>query len=169
MSGDYDSVLALQGVNLLIRMVIARTTLTVAMKQWEEDGVTHLEFQNAIASSLPGSTENFTLNWEPTEFYDHYFGNVRDRARWVKVDDLEEDFLRNGWEEGTAEVIHLFTDHLDVDVTTSQVCGFEFIDGLRRHTRRMVVKRADVTTNLRVVFDHVEFGQGNIEEETSKE
>jgi hypothetical protein len=126
---------------MLMRMVMVRTSLTVTTKQWEDAGETHLELQNTVSSALPSTTEKFVLNWEANELYDRFFGNCRDRTRWIAAKELEEQYLKEGWEEGTSEVIQVFTDHLDVDVTTDQAWGFEIVEGIRRHTRRLVVRK----------------------------
>lgn len=157
LTSDYDGILSFQGVGWLTRKVIVASKIIVAVKQSEDEvtSLTHLELDNRMPMGLPGVTDTYILNWQDKSIKDDVFGNVRDKARWVRADSLEDEFQRNGWECGSTEVLELFTTHDDIAATTSQVCGFEKIDGVRRHTRRMVVKRNGERKTLRAVFDYV--------------
>ncbi|CAK3992477.1 Hypothetical predicted protein [Lecanosticta acicola] len=156
LSGDSDSVLALQGVHYVIRTILSAGQITVCIKQWEgEDGATHFEMQNQISAGLPGLTDTYKTDFEPKQYSDPIFGTVRDRSRWIGIEELEDEYQKTEWEEGTTKTLELFTDHLDTGATTSQVCGFELIEGERRYTRRLVVKKGEEVLHVRLVFDYV--------------
>lgn len=165
LSGDSDAVLTLQGVHYLLRTILGAAQVTVSIKQWENstNGTSYFEMENNIAYAygIPGVTDTYVTDFEPKEYYDTIFGNVRDRARWIRTNELHDAFQREAWAEET-EVLELFTDHLDVGATTSQVCGFEVIEGERRYTRRLVVSKGDDVLRVRLVFDYV--GQQQVDD-----
>ncbi|KAK4498685.1 hypothetical protein PRZ48_009195 [Zasmidium cellare] len=172
LSGDSDAVLTLQGVHYLLRTILGAAQITVGIKQWDDPttGTTHLEMENNIAYAygLPGVTDTYVTDFSPKEYYDTIFGNVRDRARWVRVNELRDAFQKEAWAEET-EVLELWTDHLDVGASTSQVCGFEVVEGERRYTRRLVVSKGEDVLRVRLVFDYVGQRQGDDSEEVEGE
>lgn len=155
LSGDYNSILTLQGVSRIVRKVIIKSRIVVAVKHWKENETTHVELDNRMPFGLPSTKDMYQLDWLAREIKDPVFGNVRDRARWLRLAELEDEFQKDGWEEGTDELMELFTEHADIHATTSQVCGFGTLNGERRYIRRLVVKKGEECRRLLVVFDYV--------------
>ncbi len=68
----------------------------------------------------------------------------------------ESEFLREGWEEGTEEVIHFYTLHLDEKrLVTQQVVGFMVIDGVRHHARRLLVTKGMTERLAKMVYNYI--------------
>jgi hypothetical protein len=80
----------------------------------------------------------------------------------VKLDEVETEYLKQGWDEqflsqGDGQVVQVFVDSVgkSPNWAAEQVWGFEIVDGLKRHTRRIVVKKGKEEHNLRLVYDWV--------------
>jgi len=73
LSDDTDAVLALQGVGWWTRKAIGLATLTLHTKQYEKDGVTHIDIEQTATGGIKGTTEyvifpisscrNFKADW----------------------------------------------------------------------------------------------------------
>lgn len=144
-------------MDYFLRLLMSRTNLTIRVRQSGEGPQTRLELDHSIAADLPGFTDRYILDWQPIEKEDAYFGNIRERARLTEVRSLQDAYQRQGWEEGTTQLLELVTEHLDVGVTTSQVCGFAIVDGVKRHVRRLVVTKVEQVLRLSAIFDYVEY------------
>ncbi|GKZ66661.1 hypothetical protein AnigIFM50267_000529 [Aspergillus niger] len=145
LSESSADILKVQGVNWLTRKVIAMANVTLNISQrTDENGNILLDIENKPSGGLPATQEKRVLNWEPVELHHGLFGNIRGRSRLCKLADLDDDYLRQGWEDGTEEVMHFKTEHLESKgVVTQQVAGFIVIGGVRYHARRVLVTKDD--------------------------
>ncbi|OQD67491.1 hypothetical protein PENPOL_c003G07263 [Penicillium polonicum] len=115
LSDSYDSILKIQGVNLLTRKVVNVGSITMTIKQYtDEAGLTHLTIDSKSGSGLQGSTENRLLNNETRHANHPLFGKITGRTAWVNLADLPSPWLTNGWEQGTTRAILMTTEHLDI-------------------------------------------------------
>jgi hypothetical protein len=88
----------------LTRRAIAAATATLHVRHYKDDNnVEHIDIEQKIASGLPGTTENRTLDWTFRESSDFIFGPVLGKSRRVPVDEIDNEFLRNGWMPDTVE------------------------------------------------------------------
>jgi hypothetical protein len=148
-----------QGVNWLMRRVINMATITLTINQTinSTTGDTLLDIESKPNGGLPSSMEKRILNWTPVTLNHAMLGNIRGRSRWCKLSDLSSAYLREGWEEGTEDMIHFYTQHLDhKGIVTQQVVGFVVIDGVRYHARRILVTKGEKESiEARLIYDYI--------------
>lgn len=141
------------------RKAICAASLELTIKLHEgADGATHLD--TTIKPSLgPAQNEERVLRWEDEVEVKHpLFGNGKARSRWARLDDPEvaaaDEFLAQGWEEGTEELI-LMENTLDSGVVTRLAHGFEVVKGERHYVRHVVSKnKKGETAKVRVVYNY---------------
>lgn len=104
LSDDTDDVLRLQGVSWFTRRAIALATITLYVKHYKDDGgVEHIDIDQKLTGGISGTTEKRILDWTFRENEDHIFGPYLGRSRRVKLDEIDNDFLRKGWLPDTEE------------------------------------------------------------------
>lgn len=134
-------------------------SVVVTIKQWEDPttGLTHMDLLNTPSSGLPSNTEVRVLNFEGVELAHPLFGKVRSRTRYASSKDLDEvdSFLADGFEEGTEIYIQMTTEHLDQDVVTHQALGFEFVEGMRHHSRHIIVRKGDEVLRVKFIYEYI--------------
>lgn len=146
--------LEVQGVNWVTRKAIGSAAVTLTIKQYtdSETGLTHVDIDQS--SSLgAGTQERRVLDWTGREANNPLFGRVQGKTRWATLAELDDDFLKEGFEDGTTEVIHTWTEHLDSGATTQQAWGFEIIDGQRYYVRHVVARKGDQVARIKMVYD----------------
>ncbi|KAF8898893.1 hypothetical protein BD779DRAFT_1666654 [Infundibulicybe gibba] len=144
LSGDTDEILALQGVGWFKRKVISTATVTLHAKHYKDDaGIEHIDIDQTITGGIPGTTEKRTLTWVERENEDHLFGAVKGRTRRIKVEELDEPYLKEGWTEDTIKY-GVVQSYVESDTPKSgttwianQAWGMAMINGERRHVRRV--------------------------------
>ncbi|TFK77238.1 hypothetical protein BDN72DRAFT_890999 [Pluteus cervinus] len=144
LSGSTDELLRLQGVGWFIRKAIAIATITLYVKHYiDADGLEHIDIDQTLTGGIPGTTEKRELDWTERDHKDHIFGAVKGKDRRVKVDELEDDFLKLGWTEDSLEdgLIQSYSESDTARSGTSwianQTWGFEMIQGEKRHSRHV--------------------------------
>ncbi|KAF8898892.1 hypothetical protein BD779DRAFT_45380 [Infundibulicybe gibba] len=104
LSGDTDEILTLQGVGWLKRKAVSAATVTLHVKHYKDDaGIEHIDINQLVAGGISGTTESRTLDWAERENEDHLFGAVKGKSRRVKVEELGETYLKEGWTGDTIE------------------------------------------------------------------
>ncbi|KAI2011514.1 hypothetical protein LOZ52_004778 [Ophidiomyces ophidiicola] len=84
-SNDTDPILSLQGISWLTRKTIGLATITLHVKQYNDDaGISHVDIAQTLTGGISGTTEQRVLGWEEHEHTDHIFGTVRGRSRYVR-------------------------------------------------------------------------------------
>ncbi|KAF2096674.1 hypothetical protein NA57DRAFT_42328 [Rhizodiscina lignyota] len=163
LSGEFDSILALQGIGWLTRSAISLATITLHLKQYNaEDGVEHVDIDQVLTGGIKGTAEHRVLNDEWRDHTDHIFGHVRARSRRTKLsslkdDDEDEKFLKTDWTQDVIdgdEVIDGQVESQDNGWTARQSWGFEVIDGERRHCRHAIVHKGDEVKRVKLVYDY---------------
>jgi hypothetical protein len=151
--------LKLQAVPWLLRKVLNWVSVIVAIKTWSDTatGLDHFLIEYKPPLGLPSSTEERILNFEGEDLAVPFFGKLLVRMRWAAAEELDEvdEFLAQGFEEGTKGLIHMMTEHVDGGLVTHQTFGFEEIAGTRFHTRHIVVKKGEEFEKLRLVYDYI--------------
>lgn len=154
LSDDFDPVLALQGVNILIRKAVTVASVNLKIKQPSE-----LELrmeQTATAASVPGTTEEYTLDWEWRTNHDAFFGDIQGRSRWISQDEARQIGAEGEWkdEDSDGKLIQAVGRKPDGTWTATHFWGFEDVGNQRRHTRRVKVASKDGDEiNVRMVYD----------------
>ncbi|KAG0647604.1 hypothetical protein D0Z07_6860 [Hyphodiscus hymeniophilus] len=162
LSDDTDSILALQGIGWITRKAIAYATVTLHTKQYTDDvGHTHIDIEQTATGGIKGTSELRELIWEFKEHEDHIFGKLKGRSRWLNIDAVEDDFLKDGWLEGEEEKggpageVHVesYVENNEKGWTADQIWGFAIVDGKRYYVRRIIVKKGDKILKARLVYD----------------
>ena len=154
LSDDYTQVLALQGVNALIRKAIGTASVHLTITQLSEKEV-RME-QTATAASIPGTTEEYILDWEWRKNHDAFFGDIEGRSRWITIAGAKQNGAEGDWKEDDSggKLIQAVGKKPDDTWTATHLWGFENIDGARRHTRRVKVSSSDgKELKVRMVYD----------------
>lgn len=74
-------------------------------------------------------------------------------------------WLQNERFEGKeGHFIHSWVENKDAGWTAEQIWGFEVVDGVRRHTRRVVVRKGENVERGWLVYDYV----GELEQKGSE-
>lgn len=140
-------------------------TLTLVVKHYtDEDGFEHIDIDQTLSGGISGTSENRTLDWQERSESDDVFGAVIGQTKRTKLEEVEDEFLKAGWTEDTAEdgVVlavdwsdpeksHLvwraelvrFSLHVLLVPHIHQTWGFETLNGERRHARHVKFTSSD--------------------------
>jgi len=104
LSDDIDAILGMQGVTWISRTAISYATVTLYVNHYkDENGIEHIDTDQTLTGGVPGTTEKRILDWTPRGHYDYVFGAVTGKSRRLKVDEIEDKFLKDGWLPDTQE------------------------------------------------------------------
>lgn len=154
LSDDFAPVLELQGVNLLIRKAIGVASVHLTITQPSDHELRMA--QTATAASIPGTTEEYILDWKWRNNHDAFFGEIEGRSRWVAQAEARSNGTAGDWEEDDSDgqLIQAEGKKPDDSWTATHFWGFEEIAGQRRHTRRIkVVDKDGKELKVRMVYD----------------
>lgn len=87
----------------MTRTIIARATLYLTITHRTEDGVETITIDQVLSGGVGSSSETRVLDWQDREVDDKVFGPVVTKTRRAKVEDLENDFLKEGWPDAVKE------------------------------------------------------------------
>lgn len=103
LSDDSDEILRLQGVSWFTRRAIVLSTITLYVRHYKgDDGVEHIDIDQTL-TGIPGTSENRTLDWTFRDHDDYLFGPVLGKSRRANVDEIENEFLKEGWLPDTVQ------------------------------------------------------------------
>ena len=154
LSDDFSPVLEMQGVNSLIRKAIGAVSVHLKITQPSEEEL-RME-QTATAAAIPGTTEEYILDWEQRSNHDAFFGDIEGRSRWITQSQAREDGAEGDWQERDSDgmLIQAVGKKPDGAWTATHLWGFEEVAGQRRHTRRVkVVNQDGKELKVRMVYD----------------
>lgn len=93
-----DLILQYHGVGWFKRKAIALATLTIVATHFKDDsGVEHIDINQSLSGGVGASTERRTMDWAERKHEDGVFGAVIGRSRRLKVEDIEDEFLKKDW------------------------------------------------------------------------
>ncbi|KAI9172036.1 hypothetical protein HJFPF1_01528 [Paramyrothecium foliicola] len=164
LSDSVEPALALQGIGFLLRKTIGLATVSINVNQYDappkppntsNDIFTHIDIEQS-ASGLTSTQENRCLDNEYRDHTDWLFGSVRGQSRFVGVDELDDEHLKKGWlVEGEGKtLIYSHVESKDNGWTATQVWGFQTVNGERRHSRNLLVKKGKDRVEIRFVYDY---------------
>ncbi|KAJ8453845.1 hypothetical protein ONZ45_g3040 [Pleurotus djamor] len=143
LSDDTADILYLQGVGWMTRKIIANASLHLTIKHFkDEEGVEHIDIEQVVAG-LTSTVENRVLDWTNRDHHDHVFGHVIGKSRRLKVEEIDDEFLKKDWlsdvvEHGAIEsYVESDTPKSGTTWIARQTWGFETINGERRYTRHI--------------------------------
>jgi hypothetical protein len=101
LSDDFSQVLAIQGVNVLLRKAISAASvhLSIAQPSAKEAKME----QTAISASILGTTEEYILDWESRKNHDAFFGDIVGRSRWISQDEAGQNGAEGDWKADDSE------------------------------------------------------------------
>ena len=113
------------------------------------------------AISLKGSTELRCVDDVFRTHSDWLFGKVRGKSKWMRLEDVEDEFLLGNWSTDDAEkvgpdgasLMMSYGESLDDTWIATQIWGFQIIDGERRYARNVLVTKGDERAAIRMVYD----------------
>ena len=75
---------------------------------------------------VSGTTEKRTLDWTFRDHADKIFGKVKGRSKWVKLEDVDDEFLGKGWldEVKKTGLVRAYAESLESTWTADQVSFF---------------------------------------------
>ncbi|KAL2357696.1 hypothetical protein BJ546DRAFT_323271 [Cryomyces antarcticus] len=156
LSDDPDALLKMQGVGWWTRKAIGLATIVLHIKQYTDDaGAVHIDIDQTATGGIKGTREERTLDWAWREHEDHIFGKLKGRARWIKLGDVDDAFLKGGWarEIVDGEAIEGYVESIGNGWTADQIWGFEMIEGKRYYTRHVLAKKESEEHKVRLVYD----------------
>jgi len=144
LSDSTDDILRLQGVGWFMRKAIQVATIYLSIRHYkDDDGIERIDIQQTASGGISGTTEERHLDNEIRESEDHIFGPVRSHSKRVRLDELENEFLREGWLEDVKTHGAVWTCAMSdtpksrTSWTAEQTWGFEDVNGERRYTRHV--------------------------------
>lgn len=72
-------------------------------------------------------------------------------------DDEDGKFMKEGWDESTiqgGELIETYVENEKKGWTANQTWGFELKDGVRKHTRHVIVKAGEKVMREKLYYDY---------------
>ena len=157
-SDDITQVLAIQGTNVLLRKAIATASVTLDITQPHENEYSIK--QTATSASIPGTTEQYSLDFQWRDNKDPFFGDVRGRSKWIDAEEVKEKYsdLGSGLEpEEDGKFILAEGGKPDETWSAFRIWGFEEIDGQRRYVQRVKVwNKGGEEVRVNMVYDYVE-------------
>ncbi|KAH9937062.1 uncharacterized protein B0H18DRAFT_1112947 [Fomitopsis serialis] len=161
LSDDTDELLRLQGLGWFKRRIIKMGTLYLTVRHFTDDaGVEHIDILQSL-SGLSDTDENRALDWVPRSHEDDTFGKVSSRSRRIRVDEVENEWLRTGWTPDTEEHGLVFTqaeskqEDNGTNWVADQTWGFEMINGEKRYVRHVFFQGPnEEKITLRLVYDY---------------
>lgn len=138
-----------------MRKGIAKANLELVIKEYVDDsGITHLDI-DVKPSMGPAQKESRILDWEqPSEANHPLFGNGKARSKWATLEDLTDEYFKQGWEAGTTEFI-VQQNEMESGANTTLVHGFEIIGGERHYVRHVMTKKGKEEAKVKLVYDYL--------------
>ncbi|KAH9950448.1 hypothetical protein B0H21DRAFT_723399 [Amylocystis lapponica] len=125
--------------------------------------VEHIDIDQTTSGGMSGTTEHRVLDNEERESSDYVFGAVKGRSRRLRLDELDNEFLRQGWLDDVGEHGTVWTRAMSdtpksgTSWTAEQTWGFEDINGERRYARHVnFTGPKEEKIQARLVYDYRE-------------
>lgn len=147
-----------QNVGFLLRQGIERSNVEMTLTAYKSaDGTKEHVDQVQVSTGNMKNEEKRSMEWEWLETENWIWGKVRGKNRFIACKDVEDEFLRTGWEEacsGENDVIEGYVESVTDTWTARQVWGFAVVDGVRRHVRRILAQKpGQKDVRFQMVYD----------------
>ncbi|KAJ3998908.1 hypothetical protein F5050DRAFT_1710157 [Lentinula boryana] len=157
-----DDILRLQGMGWVKRKIIGAGTLTLAIEHLKNaDGIECINIEQTLNPGGLKTNDERVLDWAEKAKEDSVFGATIGQNRRVKAEDVEDEYLREGWTADTLEHgliqsrVVSDTAKSGVSWTVNQTWGIEEIKGERRYARHMYMKGPkDEEVRGRLVYNY---------------
>lgn len=177
LSDSSQQTLKMQNVGWLVRQAVAYSNIETTLKQYttttaattEAKQQHHLD-QHQLSTGGIRNFEDQILDWQPRVHANKIWGEVRGKSRYAAVSAIEDEWLREGWDESCTgeggKVVEAFVEGVKDRWTAHQVWGFAIVEGQRRHVRRIIARREGwEDERVRMVYDW----KGVVEGDAGKE
>lgn len=130
-----------------------------------------IDVDSITTGGIRGTTEKRTLDWTRRGHTDHIFGSVEGLSRsftglnnlesMTKLPDGSKDPEDEAWlknekfEDKDGLFIQSWVESTEAGWTAEQIWGFDIVDGVRRYTRRVVVRKGEEVERGWLVYDYV--------------
>lgn len=156
LSDNSQGVLKMQGVNYFVRQAAAYSTVDVTLKQYTcDEGLKHLD-QEQLSTGGIRNFEDRVMDWEQGEKDNWIWGKVNGQSRYTTLDQIEDEYLRDGWGQDCidGEVVEGYVESVTGTWRARQVWGFAEVDGERKHVRRILAQKpGQKDLRIRMVYD----------------
>ncbi|KAJ3750585.1 hypothetical protein DFH05DRAFT_1467834 [Lentinula detonsa] len=142
LSDSTEEILRLQGIGWFKRKIIANGTLYLSIKHYKDDnGIERIDIDQTLSPGGMGSREERILDWSERSKDDSLFGAVIGRSRRLRVEDIDDDYLKTGWDSTEHGFIQSYvssdTPKSGTSWIANQIWGVEVIDSVRRYVRHV--------------------------------
>lgn len=104
LSDSTDEILRLQGVGWFKRKLIQAGTVSLVIKHYKDEGGTeHIDIDQTLSPGGIGTREERVLDWSERNKKDDLFGDIIGRSRRLKLDEIEDEYLKKGWTADSIE------------------------------------------------------------------
>lgn len=104
LSDSTDEILRLQGVGWFKRKLIAAGTVSLVIKHYkDENGLERIDIDQTLSPGGIGTREERVLDWSERSKDDSLFGAIIGQSKRLKVEEIDDDYLKNGWTADTIE------------------------------------------------------------------
>lgn len=104
-------------------------------------------------SGLASTEEKRCLDNEFRPHSDFIFGEVRGQSRWVTLEEIEDEYLKQGWEPAERYVLS-YVESPSKGWKSTQIWGFQIVNGERRYCRNIVLTKDGERRETRLVYDY---------------
>ncbi|EMD42161.1 hypothetical protein CERSUDRAFT_90765 [Gelatoporia subvermispora B] len=162
LSDETDEILRLQGLPWIKRKAARVASVYLTVRHFKDaNSVEHIETKQTLSGGVGGNTEHRILDWEQREVDDPLFGPLLARSRRAQLDDVDKDWLKQGWTDEVQDLGIVLT-YVEGNPAKGgkkwameQTWGFEEIDGERRSTRHLdFLGPAGEKVRARLVYDY---------------
>ncbi|KAK5112516.1 hypothetical protein LTR62_004273 [Meristemomyces frigidus] len=151
LSDSVSDLLKLQNIGFIIRQAVAYSTITVTLKQYTDDSANvHLDQMQRSTGGITNE-EARVLDGVEVGTENRIWGKVRGRNRFIKVADLDDEFLKADWDG--EEVVEATNESVTDTWTALQIMGYATVEGKRRQVRRIVGRKGDRVIRVRQLYD----------------
>jgi len=158
LSDDTSEIFTLQGMGWLTRKALSVATITLHLKHTTSPtGVEIIDIDQTLTGGIKGTSEHRELDYQERPHSDHIFGNVVGKTRKLKVEEIDDEFLKKGFETGNEEgCVDSYVENSENDWIARQMWGFEIINGERRYVRHVVLTcpNRGKRVERRLVYDY---------------
>jgi hypothetical protein len=156
----------MQGIGYFYRSALKLVTPNYDIRQYmapsepsnkNSEVVMWLDTSQVAIGNYESSRDIRSTDDQPREQTDWLFGTVTNWSRLIDLDEVDDEFLKDGWlveGEGKTFIITV-TKHKDRGYTATQIGGFRMIDGQRYHCLRIVLHKGRKRAEAQLVFDFV--------------
>jgi hypothetical protein len=156
------------------RKAVSMATLTLDIKQYvappsppsdpANPPCTHIDIDQTGTGGLKAASENRCLDHTFRDHKDWLFGHVKGQSRFLRADEVTDEYLKAGWLEGEEEKTgpagesHIIShvESYDAGWTATQIWGFKIVEGVRRYVRNVVIAKGAERVELQLVYDFIQ-------------